>query len=165
MSRPIVALIYDFDKTLSPKDMQEYSFLPGINVEPEVFWGECKKVQDEHDMDSVLAYMLMMKRRSAGTRLLTRESLSKLGQEVEFFPGVETWFERINKIGDEIGVTVEHYIIAKSSKARASQTHSRPFLPQASSTETMESPNGLRPPSTTPPKPNIFSESIKAFWM
>lgn len=110
--KPIAALIYDFDKTLSPKDMQEYSFLPGINVKPEIFWGECKKVQDEHDMDSVLAYMLMMKRRSAGTRLLTRESLSKLGQEVEFFPGVETWFDRINKIGDEIGVTVEHYIIS-----------------------------------------------------
>ena len=39
MSRPIVALIYDFDKTLSPKDMQEYTFLPGINVEPSEFWG------------------------------------------------------------------------------------------------------------------------------
>ena len=36
---PIVALIYDFDKTLSPKDMQEYSFIPGLGMEPDAFWG------------------------------------------------------------------------------------------------------------------------------
>lgn len=109
---PIAALIYDFDKTLSPRDMQEYSFLPGINVEPDVFWGECRDVQMEQHMDSVLAYMLMMKRHSEGTRLLTRESLNRLGAEVEFFPGVETWFERVNAIGANCGVHVEHYIIS-----------------------------------------------------
>ena len=110
--KPIAALIYDFDKTLSPKDMQEYSFLPGINVTPDVFWGECLDVQVKNNMDSVLAYMLMMKRRSAGTRLLTRESLNRLGAEVEFFPGVETWFDRVNAIGESMGVEVEHYIIS-----------------------------------------------------
>ena len=114
--KPIAALIYDFDKTLSPKDMQEYSFLPGINVEPEVFWNECRRVQTEYHMDSVLAYMLMMKRKSAGTRMLTRESLERLGEEVEFFPGVESWFDRINKIGEELGVQVEHYIISSGLK-------------------------------------------------
>lgn len=114
--RPIAALIYDFDKTLSPRDMQEYSFLPGINVEPDVFWGECREVQLKHNMDSVLAYMLMMKRRSAGTRMLTRESLGRLGAEVEFFPGVETWFDRVNAIGEKFGVTVEHYILSSGLK-------------------------------------------------
>ena len=114
--KPIAALIYDFDKTLSPKDMQEYSFLPGIRMKPEDFWNECREVQTENHMDSVLAYMLMMKRKSAGTRLLTRESLEKLGEEVEFFPGVETWFDRINKIGEDMGVQVEHYIISSGLK-------------------------------------------------
>ena len=109
---PVAALIYDFDKTLSPRDMQEYSFLPGINVEPDVFWAECREVQLKYNMDSVLAYMLMMKRRSAGTRMLTRESLNRLGAEVAFFPGVETWFDRVNRIGAELGVEVEHYIIS-----------------------------------------------------
>lgn len=109
---PIAALIYDFDKTLSPRDMQEYSFLPGIGMQPEAFWGECRDVQLESGMDSVHAYMLMMKRRSAGTNLLTRKSLEGLGREVEFFPGVETWFDRINEIGRKAGVQVEHYIIS-----------------------------------------------------
>ena len=115
-NKPIAALIYDFDKTLSPRDQQEYSFLPGLNVEPDVFWGECRKIQEEQGMDGVLAYMLMMKKRSEGTKLLTRESLMNLGAAVEFFPGVETWFDRINKIGEDAGVQVEHYIISSGLK-------------------------------------------------
>lgn len=110
--KPIAALIYDFDKTLSPRNMQEFSFLPGINVDADVFWGECRKVQIEQHMDSVLAYMLMMKRHSEGTRLLTRDSLNALGGAIEFFPGVETWFGRVNAIGASMGVDVEHYIIS-----------------------------------------------------
>ena len=109
---PIAALIYDFDKTLSPKDMQEYSFIPGINFKAEDFWAECRRVQLESGMDSVLAYMYVMHRETAGTRMLTRDSLMALGEAVEFFPGVEGWFGRINRMGEELGVSVEHYIIS-----------------------------------------------------
>ena len=112
MPKPIVALIYDFDKTLSPKDMQEYSFLPGIRVEPERFWGLCQDFALDHQMDSVLTYMYLMKRMAQGELDLSREKLRELGRDVEFFPGVETWFQRINRIGEENGVAVEHYIIS-----------------------------------------------------
>ena len=112
MSRPIVALIYDFDKTLSPKDMQEFTFLPGINVEPSKFWGACRDFAIEHQMDGVLTYMYLMHYMSQGSMQLTRETLRDLGRGVEFFPGVETWFSRIRAIGDSIGVDVEHYIIS-----------------------------------------------------
>ena len=113
---PVAALIYDFDKTLSPRDQQEYSFLPGLNIDPASFWGECRQLQLKHGMDSVLAYMLNMKLRSSGTRLLTREGLEKLGEAVEFFPGVESWFGRVNGIGLEHGLKVEHYIISSGLK-------------------------------------------------
>ena len=112
MARPIVALIYDFDKTLSPKDMQEYTFLPGINVEPGKFWGACRDFAIEHQMDGILTYMYLMQHMSEGSMQLTRETLRELGRGVEFFPGVETWFSRVRAIGDEIGVDVEHYIIS-----------------------------------------------------
>lgn len=112
MSRPIVALIYDFDKTLSPKDMQEYTFLPGINVEPGKFWGACREFAIEHQMDGILTYMYLMQHMSEGSMQLTRETLRELGRGVEFFPGVESWFGRIRAIGDSIGVDVEHYIIS-----------------------------------------------------
>lgn len=112
MSKPIVALIYDFDKTLSPRDMQEYTFLPGINVEPDLFWGECRRFAIEHQMDGILTYMYLMKHMSEGHIRLTRDTLRDLGRGVEFFPGVETWFSRCRAIGNAIGVEVEHYIIS-----------------------------------------------------
>ena len=112
MSRPIVALIYDFDKTLSPKDMQEYSFLPGIRVEPDRFWGLCQDFALDHQMDGVLTYMYLMKKMAQGELDLSRKKLRELGRDVEFFPGVETWFDRINFIGAQNGVSVEHYIIS-----------------------------------------------------
>ena len=112
MSRPIVALIYDFDKTLSPKDMQEYSFLPGIRVEPDRFWGLCQDFALDHQMDGVLTYMYLMKKMAQGELDLSREKLRELGRDVEFCPGVETWFDRINFIGAQNGVSVEHYIIS-----------------------------------------------------
>ena len=112
MPKPIVALIYDFDKTLSPKDMQEYSFLPGIRTEPDVFWGLCADFAQEHQTDSVLTYMYLMKKMAQGELDLSREKLMELGRDVEFFPGVTTWFDRINAIGERNGVTVEHYIIS-----------------------------------------------------
>ncbi len=113
---PIAALIYDFDKTLSPRDQQEYSFIPRLNMEAKAFWDSCREAQLEHGMDSVLAYMLMMLEKGKDSGLLTRESLAALGQSVEFFPGVESWFQRINRIGVQNGVTVEHYIISSGLK-------------------------------------------------
>lgn len=114
--KPIAALIYDFDKTLCPRDQQEYSFIPRLNMEADDFWNSCREAQLQHGMDSVLAYMLMMLEKSRNTDLLTRQSLEALGQSVEFFPGVESWFKRINRIGEDNGVTVEHYIISSGLK-------------------------------------------------
>ena len=114
---PIVALIYDFDKTLSPKDMQEYGFLPGLGIEPGAFWADCRAFALKNLTDGVLAYMYMM--RAAAERAgkpLTREALEALGRSVEFYPGVESWFDRINLIGEDAGVKVEHYIISSGLK-------------------------------------------------
>ena len=112
MARPIVALIYDFDKTLCPKDMEEYTFLPGINVEPDHFWGACREFALKNNMDGILTYMYMMQQMAKDTMPFSRDTLKKLGEGVEFFPGVEGWFQRIREIGDRLDVDVEHYIIS-----------------------------------------------------
>ena len=112
MKDPIVALIYDFDKTLSPRDMEEYSFMPGIGVEPADFWGQCAEFARKHQMDGILTYMYLMQKLAKGRLELTREAMQRLGEAVEFFPGVVDWFDRVNGIGRENGVTVEHYIIS-----------------------------------------------------
>lgn len=112
MEKPIAALIYDFDKTLSPKDMQEYGYLPGIGMEPDPFWALCAEFQQENQTDNVLTYMYMMKKMAGETVDLSRDTLRSMGRDIEFFPGVETWFDRINRIGEACGVAVEHYIIS-----------------------------------------------------
>ena len=113
MAKPIVALLYDFDKTLSTTDMQEYDFIKNLDMEPSEFWGECGKLKNEHGMDGILSYMYVMVDmcRKKGIKL-TREYLNKCGKSIVLYNGVRTWFERINKYGEELGVQVEHYIIS-----------------------------------------------------
>ncbi len=115
-SKPIVAIMYDFDKTLSPGNMQDYAFIPGIGKTADEFWRLCKEYETANNMDPILAYMYYMVKSSRGKMLITREIFRKLGESVDFFDGVETWFERVNSFGESLGLTVEHYIISSGLK-------------------------------------------------
>ena len=111
--RPVIALMYDFDKTLCTKDMQEYTFIPRVNMSPEEFWGEAVRLSGEEKMDPILAYMMLMidKARSRHVKI-HRENFVEMGPDLELYPGVGDWFGRMNKVGDELGVDIEHYIIS-----------------------------------------------------
>lgn len=108
------ALMYDFDKTLSPRDMQEFSFIPSVGFkEPQAFWEEVNRFKNKNKMDPILAYMYMMlKRAEMADQPIRREDFVRLGKEVELYPGVESWFGRINEYGRKLGVEVEHYVIS-----------------------------------------------------
>ncbi len=112
--RPVVALMYDFDKTLCTKDMQEYSFIPNVGMTAQEFWNEANTLAREKKMDGILAYMYVMldKARGAKTVSVRRESFVALGRDLEFYPGVESWFDRVNSFGRAEGVDVRHYIIS-----------------------------------------------------
>ena len=115
-SRPIVAIMYDFDKTLSPKNMQEYAFVPGIGLNPEIFWNKCDDLANANNMDPILAYMFLMKEESEGKMLLTRDVFKKLGKSVKLFNGVNTWFTRVNTYAEKQGLNIEHYILSSGLK-------------------------------------------------
>ncbi len=115
-NRPIVAIMYDFDKTLSPKNMQEYAFVPGVGMEASVFWDKCNTLALENNMDPILAYMYFMTEQSKGKMLLTRDVFKELGKGVGLFKGVASWFNRINTYGNKHGMQVEHYIISSGLK-------------------------------------------------
>ena len=118
MSRkPLVAVMYDFDKTLSPKDMQEYSFIPALNMEPEDFWNKCSVMTKKHHMDQILSYMIVMLQEAEKSEMyLNKEEFRTLGKAVQLFDGVDTWFKRINDYGESIGLEVEHYILSSGLK-------------------------------------------------
>lgn len=114
--KPILAICYDFDKTLSPDDMQAQGYIQSIDYEVADFWKESNELATNNDMDQNLAYMYMMSEKSQGKVLFTRETLQKDGAKVKLFPGVESWFDRINTYGEQNGVQVEHYIISSGLK-------------------------------------------------
>ena len=111
--RPIVALLYDFDKTLCNEDMQNYSFIPQLDMTPSEFWSETSKFGEKENMEKVLAYMYMMIKKCQEKNIkLTEEYLNKCGESVILYRGVSTWFDRINEYGKSIGANIEHYIVS-----------------------------------------------------
>ena len=108
----IAALVYDFDKTLSQNNMQEYAFIPELGLAPEKFWSMCAALEQTHRMDSILAYMRTMLQEAHGKKLLTRDAFHALGRSVALFEGVSDWFARINAYGTRLGLSIEHYVIS-----------------------------------------------------
>ena len=117
MKNKVVAIMYDFDKTLCTKDMQEYTFIPDLKIDVAEFWGSANKLREVDKMDAVLTYMyLMVKKSSDIGHYVTKDYLNKIGSDIELFPGVEDWFKRIDEYGQEKGLTIEHYIISSGVK-------------------------------------------------
>ena len=111
--KPIVAMMYDFDKTLCSKNMQEYSFIPNMGLSEEEFWTAANGLSKSLQMDGILAYMwLMINESKKNSKSIHRKDFVKLGKALEFYDGVSEWFDRINEYGKSVGVQVEHYIIS-----------------------------------------------------
>lgn len=112
-----IALIYDFDGTLAPGNMQEYDFIPTVGKSNKEFWTEANSLAEEQDADMVLTYMARMIQgaRSKGLSL-RREAFQESGRKVAFFRGVKEWFGRINRYGAERGIRIFHYINSSGLK-------------------------------------------------
>ena len=109
------AIAYDFDGTLTPGCMQDHSFFPALGVkEPsKEFWPKAKSLSKNNDMDEILAYMhLMLKEADYNDVSIHKQKFIEHGKDMGFFPGVETWFSRINKYAEEKGINLKHYIIS-----------------------------------------------------
>ena len=110
---PIIAFLYDFDKTLCTTDMEDYAFIPSLGYTPAEFWGRANAFGWENRMDGLLAYMYTMIQECAAQNIkLDRAFLNHCGESIQLFPGVREWFARINAFGESLGVQVEHYVIS-----------------------------------------------------
>ena len=110
---PIIAFLYDFDKTLCTTDMEDYAFIPSLGFTPSEFWGKANEFGWQNRMDGVLGYMYTMIQECAAQGIkLDRPFLNRCGQSIQLFPGVRDWFARINAFGESLGIQVEHYVIS-----------------------------------------------------
>jgi len=106
-----VALVYDFDGTLSPGNMQEYDFIPSVGKKNEEFWTESNRLAEEQDADPILVYMWKMIREAQkNDRRIHREAFVESGRNIQLYKGVKEWFQRINTYGEAKGLRIEHYI-------------------------------------------------------
>ena len=115
--KPIIALIYDFDGTLSPGNMQEFGFIQAIGSTPEEFWKMSDGIAIGQDASNILAYMKLMydEARKAGIRL-TRKDFRRYGADIKLYDGVKEWFRNVNAYGESRGVKIEHYINSSGLK-------------------------------------------------
>ena len=109
--KPIIGLIYDFDGTLSPGNMQEFGFIQAIGQTPEEFWSKSDGIAIGQDASNILAYMKLMHDEARKSHIrLTREGFRRYGVDIKLYEGVRDWFRNINAYGKEHGVIIEHYI-------------------------------------------------------
>lgn len=117
MKKPVVAIVYDFDGTLSPGNMQEFGFIQAVGSTPAEFWSMSNQIAVGQDASNVLAYMkLMFDEANAKHIHLRQEQFKAFGGDVQFYDGVEQWFDLVNAYGRSKGITVEHYINSSGLK-------------------------------------------------
>jgi len=115
--KPIVGILYDFDSTLATSDMQNFGFIPALGMTPSEFWGKTTEFSNVTGVERTLSYLYMMTKMTKEKGIkMTKEWLNSMGENIEFFPGVLDWFQRINKIGEDNGIKVEHYLISSGNK-------------------------------------------------
>lgn len=115
--RPRMAICYDFDKTLSPDDMQAFTLIPSFGMKKSEFWSESNKLAKENLMDNNLAWMYQLIQYSKVKRLpIKKEYFHQTGSTVPLYKGVDTWFNRMNQYAEHRGIILEHYIISSGLK-------------------------------------------------
>lgn len=122
----IIAIIYDFDGTLTPQPMQEYTVFPKLKIKPEKFWKEVKKENAKIKGEEIITYMMMLLKKSNDAQLrITKSDLGKMASKIKFYRGVKSFFTRINNFvltKSNRRVKVRHYIISSGLKEILSRT-------------------------------------------
>ena len=112
-----VAICYDFDKTLSPLDMQSQGFVQDVGMSIDEFWEDVDTYSEKAHVELNLTYMLKMVEAAKRCGFsITEKYLNSLGKNITYYKGLDTWFERINRFGLEHNVEVHHFILSSGLK-------------------------------------------------
>ncbi len=129
MKKTKVAFVYDFDETLSPTYMQDYLLIPMLGLKPETFWKKANAWSASNHADQITGSMYYFTKmaKEKGIRL-DPETLKSCGRNIEYYEGVETWFDRINKYGSYLDLDIEHYIISSGYEEILEGCSIRPYF-------------------------------------
>ncbi|MBB3232847.1 HAD family hydrolase [Halomonas stenophila] len=110
------ALVYDFDGTLAKGNCAEHGLMPALDLSDKAeFWPEVHRKNHERDGDEILTYLgeLALRAREVGKQTeLSPERLQLHGESIPLFPGVEGWFDAVNRFASDQGIALSHYIVS-----------------------------------------------------
>ena len=119
-----MAISYDFDGTLAPGNMQEYDFIPALNMRSKKFWDSVNDLAKTHEMDQILAYMHVMLEEARKAHIPVRKAdFKNFGAHIALFPGVIDWFKRIDTYAKGKGIRLEHFIISSGIRGNGWTRH------------------------------------------
>ena len=127
-----IAIVYDYEQTLSPNYMQEEVLFPAFGIDARRFWKKCQELVANESYDHELAYMRVMLEYLEIDRP-TNARLSELGQKLQFYPGLPEMFDDFNTHlltpqHEAHGIRVEHYIISSGLKALIDGSRVAPYV-------------------------------------
>ncbi len=140
-TQTIIAVVWDFDKTLISGYMQRPLF-DKYGVDEQAFWAEvnglpkqyrargCEQISTEVlYLNHILEYV-----RRGSFEGLTNEVLRKLGAELNFYPGLPDFFPALNaqlssnKIFQHHEITLEHYVVSTGLSQMIKGSAIAPYL-------------------------------------
>ena len=134
MSAPqnTIAIVYDYDQTLSPSYMQDEVVFPAFGIDGAKFWARCRELVRDHGYDNELAYMKVLLD-TLGMDRPKNSELKKLGAKLNFYKGLPEMFEQfrnglLSAEHHAHGVTVEHYIISSGLKVLLDGSRLQPYV-------------------------------------
>lgn len=123
------AIVYDFDGTLAPGNVQEHGFLKELGIPPGDFWKGSNRQAQDQDADQILVYMHHMLTECKNRGIpLTRQAMRQWGAATPFFAGVESWFGRVNEFAEAHGLVLEHYVISSGIREMIEGSSIAPHL-------------------------------------
>jgi 2-hydroxy-3-keto-5-methylthiopentenyl-1-phosphate phosphatase len=139
-----MAICYDFDRTLSPDDMQTFTLIPSFGIDAGEFWHESDELAVDNLMDKNLAWMYeLIKYSKFKGKSLRREYFKEIGRDVKLYEGVDSWFENVNAYAAERGIDVEHYIISSGLKEIIEGSAIAPYITRVYASSYLYSADGI----------------------
>ena len=110
-----IAIVYDFDGTLTPKTMQEYTIIPKLGIKSKSFWNSIQRESNSTGGELMMVYMRhLLDEANERNIKISKNTFQKMGKDIIYYNGVEKWFSLINKYIQNLSKDVQifHYIIS-----------------------------------------------------